>query len=237
MAQEYWPNEDPVGRRVRESTNPDNPWMTVVGVAGDVRQRGLHAAPRPKLYRPLLQAPRHTVSVAIKTDGDAGATMTAARAALMGLAPHVPVLTASFLEQLISDSVTLPRVQTFLMTLLAGLGGLLAVVGIYGVLACATAQRMGEIGLRMALGARAADVVKTVIRSGVALSITGLVLGLGVTLVASRVLESYLYQTSTRDPATVVVVALVLFATALLPSFIPAWRATKVDLVDALRRE
>jgi len=241
MAQEYWPNEDPIGARVKVGElDSDSPWMTVIGVAGDVRHRGLHVEPQPKLYRSLLQSSSHSswvVSVAIQTQHDANAVVGPVRDVLGRVLPEVPTPTITSLDQLISRSVMMPRFRTQLMTMLAGLAGLLAAVGIYGVLACATAQRFGEIGIRMALGARPSDVVTDVVRSGLALAAIGLTLGIGATLAVFRILRSFLYQTSAHDPMTLVVAVLVILATVLAASCIPALRAAKVDPVEALRHE
>jgi len=196
--------------------------------------------PQPKLYRSLLQSSSHSswvVSVAIQTQHDANAVVGPVRDVLGRVLPEVPTPTITSLDQLISRSVMMPRFRTQLMTMLAGLAGLLAAVGIYGVLACATAQRFGEIGIRMALGARPSDVVTDVVRSGLALAAIGLTLGIGATLAVFRILRSFLYQTSAHDPMTLVVAVLVILATVLAASCIPALRAAKVDPVEALRHE
>ncbi len=141
------------------------------------------------------------------------------------------------LEQQIANTVAMPRFRTLLVTMLAALAGLLAVVGIYGVMAYATAQRTSEIGVRIALGARAGDVVGDVLKRGAVLAGLGLAVGVAIAGAAVRVLDSLLYQTTTYDPAMFVGAGVVLGVAALLASYVPARRATRVDPVEALRTE
>jgi putative ABC transport system permease protein len=238
-AREMWPDEDPVGLRMRRGylDATDEEWKTIVGVVPDTRHRRLDIEPRPKYYEPVHQVRRTAYIAVIKTQGDPNALSGAARNILGELDPTIPVPRVATLEQQIANTVAMPRFRTLLVTMLAALAGLLAVVGIYGVMAYATAQRTSEIGVRIALGAQASDVVGDVLKRGAVLAGIGLTVGAGLAFAAVRVLDNLLYQTNTHDPAMFVGAGIVLGVAALLASYVPARRATRVDPVEALRTE
>jgi putative ABC transport system permease protein len=237
MVRRYWPNEDPIGRRVRLDY-PDNPgWFTVVGVVGDIRYR-LQFPPFPEFYLPFAQLPEWYQTMMLKTAADPTALVAAAREALWAVDPNVPARVNVLDDQISrSQSVAAPRFATLLLVCLAGVAALLAVVGVYGVLAYTVSQRVHEIGIRMALGAGKRNLLRGVLRRGGLLAGTGLVIGLAVSLVAARVLDSLLFEVSSTDPATLALVGLLVTGAALAASFVPALRATKVDPVEALRGE
>jgi predicted permease len=238
MAERYWPGEDPVGRRLkRGQQDSENPWLTIVGVAEEVRHQGLDIDPRPKMYMPYAQSPRGNIDVIIKTRVAPEAIVALTLEALAEFDPTVPPPNVQQLEQVVSSSVAAPRFRTRLVSLLAALAALLAVIGVYGVLSYTTTQRTGEIGVRMALGASTTDVVKSVLVRSAALAGTGLALGVVIALAAVRLLDNFLYQTSIHDPMMFVTAAILLTAAALAASYLPARRATKVDPVDALRAD
>ncbi len=249
MAQAHWPDGEAIGRRIREgSIEGDSPWVTVVGVAADVRHRGLDAEPQPKMYLPFRQgmiwqmssdgqAVSSNRTVVLKTSIDPSGVMAAARDVVRAIDPDLPIVELSTLDRLISRSVAGPRFRTILIGSLAALATVLAVVGIFGVLAYAVARRTNEIGIRMALGAARVDVVRGVLKRGLTLLTIGLAIGLVVSLAAVRALERFLFEISPTDPATLMAVALLLTSAALAASYIPARRATRVDPVEALRRE
>ncbi|UCG88846.1 MAG: ABC transporter permease [Gemmatimonadota bacterium] len=238
MAQRYWPNEDPLGRRLKRSTlESDSPWVTIVGVAADVRHQGLDVAPRPKIYTPYAQAPRSRVDVLLKTRVPPAVVAGAIREAIADYDPIVPLPNIRELESVISLSVAAPRFRTGLVSLLAIIAGLLAVVGVYGVVAYTMAQRKSEMGIRMALGAKQSDVVRSVLGRGAALAAAGLAIGAAIAWAAVRLLNSFLFQTSAHDPATFLAAVIVLALAALAASYLPARRATRVDPVEALRAE
>ncbi|UCC49818.1 MAG: ABC transporter permease, partial [Gemmatimonadota bacterium] len=249
MARAYWPGEEAVGRRIKEGgIDGDWPWLTVVGVAGDVRHQGLDVEPRAKMYLPFRQgmtwqmnsdgqAVSSNQTVVLKTSIDPSGVMTVAQEVVRAIDPDLPIVELSTLDRLISRSVADPRFRTILIGSLATLATVLAVVGVFGVLAYAVAQRTNEIGIRMALGAARNDVVRGVLKRGLALLATGLAIGLVVTLATVRALERFLFEISPTDPATLIAVALLLTSAALAASYVPARRATKVDPVEALRRE
>jgi putative ABC transport system permease protein len=238
MAELYWPDEDPVGHRIRRSSlESDNPWMTVVGVAADVRHQGLDVEPRPKMYMSFAQSPRSSIDVVMKTHVSANLVTASAREAIAEFDPTIPIPNVGELESRISRSVAAPRFRTGLVSLFAVLAGLLAVIGVYGMLSYAMAQRTAEIGIRMALGANAGDVVKAVLRRGATLAAIGLAIGVAMALGAARFLSSFLFETATYDAATFIAVVMLLALAALGASYVPARRATKVDPVEALKVE
>jgi putative ABC transport system permease protein len=237
MVRRYWPNEDPLGHRVRLDY-PDNPgWFTVVGVVGDIRYR-LQSPPFPEFYLPQAQWPEWYQTMLLKTAADPAVVAAAAREALWAVDPNVPTRVNVLDDQISrSRSVAAPRFSTLLLVCLAGVAALLAVVGVYGVLAYTVAQRVHEIGIRMALGAGKQNLLRHVMRRGVLLAGMGLAVGLVISLVAVRVVESLLFEISPTDPPTLALVALLVTAAALAASYMPARRATKVDPVEALRGE
>ncbi len=248
MARTHWPDEDPIGRRVKEGgIDSDSPWLTVVGVAGDVRHRGLDVVQHAKLYLPFRQGMTWLMgdglpvssaqTVVLKTAIDPAAVMTAAREVVRTVDPDLPIIELRTLDALIGQSVAGPRFRVILIGSLAVLAAMLAVVGIFGTLAYAVSQRTSEIGVRMALGAATGNVVGGVVRRGMMLLAAGLAIGLAVTLAVIRVLERFLFDIDPTDPVTLTGVALLLTCAAMAASYLPARRATMVDPVEALRRE
>jgi putative ABC transport system permease protein len=258
MARTYWPDEEAVGRRIKEGGDAvfddvvgvegDWPWLTVVGVAGDVRHEGLDVEQQAKMYLPFRQGMTWQIdgdgqfvssnrTVVLKTSIDPSGVMAAAREVVKAMDPDLPIIELSTLDRLISRSVAGPRFRTILIGSLAALATVLAVVGIFGVLAYAVARRTNEIGIRMALGAAGSDVVRGVLKRGMAQLATGLAIGLVVSLAAVQVLERFLFEISPTDLGTLIAVVVLLTSAALAASYIPARRATRVDPVDALRRE
>ncbi|UCG88042.1 MAG: ABC transporter permease [Gemmatimonadota bacterium] len=237
MAHQFWPGEDPIGRRITYRNH--SIWFTVVGVVGDVSQHGLDVLPRPTMYYAFHQATYRArmQTILLRTDAAPAARAADVRNALWEVDGDVPVRRLSTMDDLISMSVAAPRFRTLLLSLLATLAGVLATFGIYGVVAFSVSQQTQEIGIRMALGARSVNVVGSVLRRGLVLASTGLAIGLGITLVAARVLESFLFEVSPRDPTTLLGVGLLLTAAAMAASYVPSRRATSVDPVEALRVE
>jgi len=239
LVREYWPGQNPLGKRLKTGTDPKLPWLTVVGVAGNVRTEGPDVAFEPELYVPYTQYPwlldpRHFV---VRTVGDPLAVAQAVRREVEALDSGVPIADIRPLDQIAREPAA-PR--QFLMTLLAvfaGLGLVLAGVGIYGVMAYAVAQRTREFGLRMALGAQRADVLRSVVVQGLFRAGIGLAIGCAAALGLAHFMSSLLFQVQPTDPATFTAVALGLFGLALLACYIPARRATKVDPMVALRYE
>jgi predicted permease len=235
MAERYWPGVDPIGRRVMVPVPGDSIWRTVVGVAGDVLYR-LNFRPFPKYYVPFAQIPYWYQFVIVKSTLGPEAVAPAIRQAVWLLDSDLPV-SVFRLEEAIngSDAVTGPRFAIIMFGCLSALAALLAIIGIYGVLAYAVQQHSNEIGIRMALGAGATDVLRSVLRRGLAMAGIGLAVGLGLALAGSRVIRSLLFEVSPADPITLASVALFITVATLIASYMPARKATKVDPVRTLR--
>ena len=232
----YWPGEDPLGKRVKlggGGHNNDRPWLRVVGVVGDVRKR-LEREPYPTLFHPEAY---DQPTVVIKAGADPAGIMAGAREVLRAVDPGVPLISMGLLDQEIGRTVAGPKVRTLLLGAFSGFAMLLAVLGIFGLLAYAVAQRTGEIGIRMALGAPKKIVLQGVLVRGLGVLGAGLLLGLAVTLLAVRFLEPFLFEVGTVDPVTMGSVGLLLSLATLGASVIPARRAMRVDPVEALRAE
>jgi putative ABC transport system permease protein len=242
MARRYWPGEDPIGRRFRLGTL-DQPWFTVVGLVGDIRQNAIAEQPHAQMYLPLAQFARETgsaprgMTLVLRTIGDPRNLAGPARALVSRLDPQLPVSDVQTLSDVLGRAVARPRFTTTLLGVFAALALLLAAVGIYGVIAYTVARRTHEIGVRLTLGAGRRDVVGMVVAQGVAPAAGGVALGVVIALLSTRVLAGLVYGVGTLDPATFVTVPLALLAVALVSSWIPARRAAAVDPVDSLRTE
>ena len=242
FAKRYWPDEDPVGKRISFEGPPNNPrWREIVGVVGYVRNYGLDVEAREVLYYPHLQSAAREMGLAVRTEGDPMGTVTAVRNAIQSVDPQQPIFRISTMEQVVADSTTERRFTTFLLAVFAVVALLLTAVGLYGVMSYSIAQRTKEIGIRMALGAQRGDVLRMVIGQGMTLAVVGIVLGLALSLVLAIFLGHYmkdlLFEVKAIDPTLFVIIPLVIGGAAMLASYIPARRATKVDPVVALRYE
>jgi putative ABC transport system permease protein len=239
MVRRFFDGRDPIGRRVTFGDPADTAttWWTVVGVVGDVAQEGVTAKPYAQLYRSIAQAPTRGVTVAIRTSGDPMALAVQARQALRGVDPELPLSNLRTMDDRVSENLAQPRVSVLLLSVFAGVALALAAVGIYGVIAYAVAQRTREIGIRLALGASTGDVQKLVVRQGMTPVLIGVVVGVAGALLLTRVMASLLFGVSASDPLTFGSVALFLTAIALLASYLPARRATRVQPVIALRQD
>ncbi len=235
MAEEYWPRSDPIGKRVGFPRSRE--WMVVVGVVGNVRHEGLTAAWRPKLYQPFAQAPSQHMSVVLKATNNPDLALAAAQRAIWEIDGDLPVNRVVTMNELIGQSVSEPRFQMLLLGFLASLAAVLALVGVYGIVAYAVAQRTQEIGIRMALGAAHRRVVRDVLRHGLVLAGTGLAIGVTVAWFSVRVLDRFLFEANTADPLLMAVCALGLAAATLLATLVPAIRAARLDPMLALGRE
>jgi predicted permease len=240
-ARAYWPDASPVGRRVRFPGMDQHAgeWLTVVGVVGDVRDAGLDAPPAPTMYVHMPQRPerlRDASTVVLRASTPPELLVAAVRTRVRALDPNVPVEMAP-LQSVVAGTVSGRRFSAALIGSFALLAVGLAALGIYGVLAFAVAQRQREIGVRMALGAGRAAVRGMVVRDGMRAVLPGVVVGLAGALAGARLLRGMLYGVSAADPLTFALVALALTAVALLASWIPARRATRVDPMIAIRAE
>jgi putative ABC transport system permease protein len=239
FAKRYFPNDDAIGKRIRlGKLTHDFPWATIVGIVGDVRGFALDEAPLPTMYWPVAQI-RMTPALAIvvRTQGDPGALASSVRAAIAEIDPAQPIYDLQTLDHLVAKSLGQRRFTLTLMLLFGVIALVLSAVGIYGVMAFAVTQRTREIGIRLALGARAIDVLRLIVGSGMYLAVTGVIIGLAGAFAITRLMRGLLFGVSATDVTTFAVVTLGLLLVALLACYVPARRATKVDPLVALRYE
>jgi putative ABC transport system permease protein len=238
MARRFWPDEDPVGRRIKYGQlDSQAPWMTIVGVVADTRRTGYDAAIRPETYLPHAQSPAGSLTLVVRTTGEPASAAPALRTAVRELDPAVPLYGVSSLDEQLADMTAQRRLNTMLLSIFGGAAAALAAVGIYGVIAHSVAQRTRELGVRMALGASRSSIVGLVLGEGLSLAALGLVLGLGSALALSRAMTTLLYDVSATDPATFAAIAGVTAAVAALACALPALRAISVDAHAALRAD
>ena len=239
-ARRYWAGEDPVGRRIGWRVGgPQSPivWREVVGVVADIRHHGLAEPPEPEIYVPYAQSPSPLICLAVRMSGRQSLPAQAIEQAVWSFDRDQPVLAVMSLEQLAAEAVTLRRVSTLLLGFFAAVAVFLAGLGLYGVMAHAVTRRTHEIGIRMAIGARASDVLAMIVGRGVGLAALGAAFGLVASLGLTRLLSSLLYGVSPTDPVSFAAVAVFLLAVAALATYIPARRAARVDPAEALRYE
>jgi len=238
LARRYWPGADPIGKRLRESGS-EKPWLSIVGVAEDVKYRGLPQNPNadPDVYFPLLQRSVNNLCVAVRTEADPTSPTATIRSQLQKLDPKLPVYGFTTMEEQVARQTRQSRFSAWLLGVFGALALSLSAIGIYSVMAYAVEQRIHEVGIRMALGARAGDVLKLVIGKGLRLALLGVALGLGAALVLTQLMKRLLFGVAVADPPTYAGIAFLLMAVALLACYIPARRATKVDPLTALRSE
>jgi len=240
MARRYWPNEDPIGKRlIIGESSKDTSWRTIVGVVGDNHHASLSEPPVPTAFISYLQDleswPR--MGFVIKAKTDPASITSAVRKELASIDRAQPVYAIEPMENLLHASVAQRRFIMLLLGSLSFIALTLAIVGVYGVISFSVSERTQEIGIRLALGARAGDVLKMVLRQGMRVAFIGIVIGLGAAFALTRLLSSLLFEVSPTDPRTFSIVAALLGAVAFLACYLPARRATKVDPLEALRYE
>jgi predicted permease len=244
MARKYWPGENPIGKRLRHEEG--QPWITVVGVVGDVKDGSVSRQPVSHIYIPFLQLAdaltaenvvgvARSMELAVRAAGGPGALASEVIAQVHGLDPDVAVADVATMPEVVSASLAGAKFNTSLLSLFAGFAIFLAAIGIYGVLAYAVAQQRHEIGVRMALGARPRQVLKMVLAWGIRLACLGAAAGIMAALGLTRLMAGLLYGVGATDPVTFAGVTCVLLVIALLASYVPARRATRVDPMVALR--
>ena len=237
-ARKYWPGEDPIGRKIKRGRpESKNPWVTIVGIAGSASQLSLREESQPEIYVPFLQNTTPNFSLVVRTASDPKTITGAIRKEVWATDKDLPVSNMKLMDELISNSTAQPRFYVILLTVFAALALILAAVGVYGVMAYSVTLRTRDIGIRMAVGAQPMDIFKHVIGHALMLASIGLVIGLVLAGTSTLVMKSLLFGISTADPLTLIATALILLAVALLASYLPARKATKVDPMVALRYE
>ena len=239
LAEHFFPGENPLGKRVEFGmAGPDGPkWREIVGVVGSIRHRRLDAEIKDHIYFPQTQVPQSIMSLVVRTSTDPESATSVIRGAVASVDKDQPIHRVMTMEQVRSDSVSNKRLSMLLLTIFAGVALVLASVGIYGVMSYSVSERTHEIGIRMALGAKAADVLKLVVGQGMALALAGVVIGVAAALLLTRFMQSLLFGVTATDATTFMLISVLLAGVALLACYLPARRATKVDPMVALRYE
>ena len=243
MARLYWNGRDPIGGRLKIGGDPKRPFVTVVGVVADVRHNGITDVIKEKFYVPHTQwnqavgFPIRAMTLVIRAGSDPSALVGPARQAVRSLDPSLPVANVRLMNDVVGAVLSTPRFTGILLGSFAVLALLLSAIGIYGVLSYLVSRRTREIGIRVAIGAGRAEVLRLVLRSGITLALTGVAIGIGFALWASRLMSGLLHDVKPADPVTFTTVGLLLTGVALVASLVPAWRATRVDPVVALKTE
>jgi putative ABC transport system permease protein len=239
-AREYFPNENPVGARIRWARGPKDKWITIAGVVGDVKHFGLGLPEQSAvytLYEQQDQPWKRWMYLVVRSQSDAAAMTGAVKEKIRSIDNQLPASKVNLMAEVMAESLAAQQFNMLLLGLFAMVALLLAVVGIYGVISYSVSQRTHEIGIRMALGAQTRDVLRLVLTQGLRLAVTGVALGLIAAFALTRVMESLLFGVSATDPLTFASIALLLAGVALLACFVPARRAAKTDPMVALRYE
>jgi predicted permease len=238
MAARYWPNEDPIGRRITLGLpRPDNPWITIVGVAKDVPHRAVDSQPEPDWYTSRVVSPQRHRYLFVRSALPAATLTTAIRSAIATIDRNQPLTSVKTMDEVIGATTAPRRFNTLLLGVFAAVALMLAALGIYSVISYSITLRTQEIGIRMALGARRPAILMMVLRTGMALTLLGAAIGLAGAFVLTRWMSSLLFGIKASDPVTYAIVLLVSLGTALLACSIPARRATRIEPLVALRHE
>jgi putative ABC transport system permease protein len=233
FARRFWPNQNPIGKHVVVGRGPDP--AEVIGVAADVKNKGLAQDTQAQLYLAFPQLPWGNMNLLVRTAVPPRSMTSAVRAQISALDPDQPVTGIQTVEELVDSARAQPRFTMVLLSLFSAAALALAVIGIYGVLAYSVTERRLELGIRLALGAERANLVRLVLGRGLMLATAGIAIGLVAGLLLAKLMSSLLYRVSTRDLMTFAFAPLLFLGIATLASYLPARRATKIDPVEALR--
>jgi len=236
LARQFFPNEDPIGKRILVTNGPDV-WRQIVGIVGDIKQYGVDKETTSQTYEPYAQYPFRSLNVVLRTSDSGSVLAGALRPAVYAIDKDQPVGAIQPLEEILGATIAKQRFAMLLLIVFSSVALVIAAVGIYGVMAYSVVQRTGEFGIRMALGAQRSDVLRLVLSYAGKLVSLGLVIGLGATFAASRLMGSMLFQTNVHDPLTFSLTTLLLAAVAIAACLLPARRATRVNPIEALRTE
>ncbi len=243
LVRRYFPGQDPLGRRLKIGGSAERPWVTIVGIVADVRHNGITGVVKEKFYVPHTQwhrsigNPIRSMNLVVKASGDPFSLISPIKQAIRELDPSLPIADVRTMDEVVGATLSTPRFTGVLLGVFASLALVLAAIGIYGVLSYVVTRRTREIGIRLAIGAARWQVLRMVLRDGLVLSLTGIALGIVAAAFATRLMNTLLHGVTPGDPATFAAVGLGLSGVSVLASLIPAWRATLVDPVVALKTE
>jgi putative ABC transport system permease protein len=237
MAKRHWADQDPLGKSLFLTRRGKRVRREIVGVAGDVRRASLSDMPRPEMYIPYTQEPQAFTFLVVQTSSNPLDVVSAVASQIQAVDPDHPISQVRSMPQVIAESEIRRTFIMLLLNIFAWLALVLALIGVYGVIAHSVTLRRPEIGIRMALGARRADIFTMVLKQGLLLTLIGILIGFGIALGLTRVMESLLYQIGTRDPETFLISSIALVLTALPAICIPAYKASRLDPVAALKKE
>jgi putative ABC transport system permease protein len=236
FVEEFLPHEVPLGKKFHVCWSTPDP-AEIVGVVGDARQLDLQEAPQPTIFLPNAQAPRYFTNLVVRAQGDPRQIMRSAEIAVHRVDPDQAVSGVKTMDSVVSDSVSSPRFQLVLLLIFAGIALVLAMIGVYGVVSYSVRRRIPELGIRIALGARGADIAGMIVKNVLFLAVIGLTIGLAGALILTRVLRTLLFEVTPSDPATLLSVTCFVFCVAAVAALLPARRAMRVDPAVALRDE
>jgi predicted permease len=242
LARRYWPGEDPIGKHIRfgvaqTQNQPQNPWLSIVGVVGDIKSDGFDSASAPHIYVSGYQSPSYAEVIYLRTDGDPRSLEEAIRREVQAVDPTIPVFGVRLMDEILAKNLGERRFALQLLGVFAGVALLLASIGIYGVMAYTFSRRTNEIGIRIAMGAQRQDILRIALEEGALIVVFGVVSGLVGSLMLTRFLQSMLFDVKPTDPITFAAITALLAGVTLLACLIPARRATQVDPLVALRHE
>jgi putative ABC transport system permease protein len=235
LARRYWPDQEPVGQRL--TVGFEKAPRQIIGVVGNVKQTTLNADPRPTMYMPHLQRPTGGMTIVLRTNGDPASLSQVARTEIHSVDPSIPVTNIRTMNEVFASSIAQQRFAMLLVGLFGVLALVLATIGIYGVMSYSVTQRTHEIGLRMALGAQRTDVLRLILQHGILVSLLGVVVGVAASFGLTRVMASLLFEVTPTDTMIFAAVAFGILAIGAMATYLPAWRATRVDPLLALRYE